>query len=117
MIPVGLIEFFKSPLGLGIAVALAFMIYVQTQRNDAADGAAAECQADFFKQERDKLQTRLDDTVKLADTNKQTADLAEAEQAKMEKERDAAVTDLRTTQNECRRFTDDQRKRVLNLKR
>lgn len=114
---IGLIEFFKSPLGMGVGIALALLVYVQFQRNDAADGAAAECKADFFRQERDALQARLESANKLADENRQTADLAVAENEKMELERDAAVKELRSSANECRRFTPADRKRVLDLKR
>lgn len=113
----GIIMFLKSPLGMGLSLALALLVYVQFQRNDAADGATAECKADVYETQIKQLQQSVRDMSKLAETNKTTADLAESENAAMEKERDQAVADLRTTQNECRRFTDDQRKRVLNLKR
>jgi uncharacterized membrane protein YccC len=113
----GLIQFFKTPLGTGIAVVMALLIYVQLQRNDAADGAAAECKADVYEQQLTQLRQSVKDMTDLANRNKTAADLADSENAAMEKERDQAVADLRTSQNECRRFTDDQRKRVLNLKR
>ena len=38
----GIIMFLKSPLGMGLSLALALLVYVQFQRNDAAGGAAAE---------------------------------------------------------------------------
>lgn len=113
----GLIQFFKSPLGMGIGAVVALLVYVQLQRSDAAEGAAAECKADVYQSQIRQLEQSVKDMAKLANTNRTTADLAEAENEKMEKERDKAVVDLRATQNECRRFDPDQRKRVLDLKK
>lgn len=113
----GLIAFFKTPLGTGLLVALGLLIYVQVQRNDAAEGAASECRADFYRQQVEDLQKRLADAEKLQTTFREAAELAESEQRTMEMQRDKVVADLRATQNECGRFTADERKRVLNLKK
>lgn len=113
----GLIQFFKSPLGMGIGAVAAVLVYVQFQRHDAAEGAAAECKAEVYQTQIRQLQQSVNDMEKLANTNRVTADLATAENEQMEKERDKAVVDLRATQNECRRFDPAQRKRVLNLKK
>lgn len=113
----GLLTFFKSPLGNGILAAIALLVYVQFQRHDAAEGAAAECKAEVYEDQIRQLQQSVRDMTKLADDNRVAADLATAENGRMEKERDSAVVELRKTQNECRRFTDADRQRVRNLKR
>jgi hypothetical protein len=112
----GFLTFLKTPLGTGVALALGLLLYVQLQRKDAAEGAAAECKADVYRSQLEDLQRQLRDANNLAQTNRQTADLAVIEQSEMEKERDKLVAELRTTKNECSKFTPDHRERVRKLK-
>jgi multidrug efflux pump subunit AcrA (membrane-fusion protein) len=89
----GLWTFVKSPLGLGLGAAFAILVFVQVQRNDAADGAAAECKADVYQQQLKDLQTKLDAAQALAKTNQDKADQTEAARAAAQKEAD----DLKAT--------------------
>ena len=112
----GLIAFFRSPLGLGMLAVVAALVYVRFERNDAAEGAAAECRADVYQQQIEQLQKRAQDAENLAAEMRRAADLAEAEQTQMEKERDAAIVDLRATANECRRFDPATLERLRNIR-
>lgn len=86
MIPAGVITFIKSPLGKGVLVALGILLYVQLQRNEAADGAAAECRADVYQAMVADLQQKLKNAQTIATENQLQADRTEAILAVREKE-------------------------------
>jgi hypothetical protein len=73
-------------LGLGCVAALAILLFVQFQRNDAAEGAAAECKADLYEAQVKDLQAKLAVSQKVAAYNKAHADATEAKLRVREKD-------------------------------
>lgn len=117
------VGFFFSPLGRVIAIVAVLAAWTIYQRDQAADRAREECQAEQLQKTLDEVRRQLDAAQRVvADAEKQQA-VTDREMAELEKERDSILEQLNAKPDpekpdakSCRRVPDDLRKRLRNIR-
>lgn len=104
--------FFLGPVGRWVALGLALAAWTIYQRDQAADKARQECQAEQIQKVLDETRRQRDAAQQaLADAEKQQT-VTDNEMAKLESERDAII---KSTGPSCT-LSDDVRKRLRNIR-
>ena len=98
----GLIAFFTSPLGRWVVIGLAFLAWTAYQRDQAADRARQECQAEQLQKTVDELQRQRDAARQALAEAEARQQQTEAEMKELEDARDRIVEELENAGDSCR---------------
>lgn len=112
----GVLGFFLSPLGKTVAVIALLAAWTVYQRDQAADRAREECQAEQLQKTVDELLRQRDAARQaLADAEKQQS-ATDAEMATLEAERDDILKQLAEQKVPSCRIPDATRKRLRDIR-
>lgn len=112
----GILGFFLSPLGKAVAVIALLAAWTIYQRDQAADRAREECQAEQLQKTVDELLRQRDVAQQaLADAEKQQV-VTDREMAVLEAERNDILKQLAEQKIPSCRIPDDIRKRLHDIR-
>lgn len=98
----GLIAFVTSPLGRWVVIGLAFLAWTAYQRDQAADRARQECQAEQLQKTVDELERQRDAAREALEEAEKRQRQTEAEMQELEDARDQIVDQLENAGDSCR---------------
>ena len=97
-----LLGFVTSPLGRWVVIGLAFLAWTAYQRDQAADRARQECQAEQLQKTVDELQRQRDAAKEALEEAEKRAQQTEQEMQQLEAARDQIVDQLENAGDSCR---------------
>ena len=111
----GLLAFITSPLGRWVLIGLAFLAWTAYQRDQAADRARQECQAEQLQKTVDELQRQRDAAKEALEEAEKRAQQTEQEMQQLEAARDQIVDQLENAGDSCR-VPDSAIERLRNIR-
>lgn len=111
----GLLAFITSPLGRWVLIGLAFLAWTAYQRDQAADRARQECQAEQLQKTVDELQRQRDAARQALEEAEKRARETEQEMQQLETARDQIVDQLENAGDSCR-VPDSAIERLRNIR-
>ena len=111
----GLLAFVTSPLGRWVLIGLAFLAWTAYQRDQAADRARQECQAEQLQKTVDELQRQRDAAQQALEEAEKRARETEQEMQQLEAARDQIVDQLENAGDSCR-VPDSAIERLRNIR-
>lgn len=111
-----LLGFIASPLGRWVLIGLAFLAWTAYQRDQAADRARDECQAEQLQKTVDELQRQRDAAEAARKAAEEQAARTAAEMEQLENERDQIVIDLQDAAGDTCRIPDSALERLRNIR-
>lgn len=112
----GLITFSFGPIGRWLVIGLAFLAWTAYQRNQAADRARSECQAEQLQKTIIEI-TRQREAAKAAlKAAESLAEITRVELEALERARDEIVAELDASKDDLCVIGDDLRKRLSDIK-
>lgn len=97
-----LLAFAVGPIGRWIVIGLAFLAWTAYQRDQAADKAREECQAEQLQKTVDELQRQRDAARQALAEAEARQQQTEAEMKELEDARDRIVEELENAGDSCR---------------
>lgn len=110
-----LLGFVTSPLGRWVVIGLAFLAWTAYQRDQAADRARQECQAEQLQKTVDELQRQRDAAKEALEEAEKRAQQTEQEMQQLEAARDQIVDQLENAGDSCR-VPDSAIERLRNIR-
>ena len=110
-----LLGFIASPLGRWVVIGLAFLAWTAYQRDQAADRARQECQAEQLQKTVDELQRQRDAAKEALAEAEKRAQQTEQEMQQLEAARDQIVDQLENAGDSCR-VPDSTIERLRNIR-
>ena len=110
-----LLGFITSPLGRWVVIGLAFLAWTAYQRDQAADRARQECQAEQLQKTVDELQRQRDAAKEALEEAEKRAQQTEQEMQQLETARDQIVDQLENAGDSCR-VPDSAIERLRNIR-
>ena len=110
-----LLGFVTSPLGRWVVIGLAFLAWTAHQRDQAADRARQECQAEQLQKTVDELQRQRDAAKEALEEAEKRAQQTEQEMQQLEAARDQIVDQLENAGDSCR-VPDSAIERLRNIR-
>lgn len=111
-----LLGFIASPIGRWVLIGLAFLAWTAYQRDQAADRARDECQAEQLQKTVDELQRQRDAAEAARKAAEEQAARTAAEMEQLENERDQIVIDLQDAAGDTCRIPDSALERLRNIR-
>ena len=111
----GLFAFITRPLGRWVLIGLAFLAWTAYQRDQAADRARQECQAEQLQKTVDELQRQRDAAQQALEEAEKRARETEQEMQQLETARDQIVDQLENAGDSCR-VPDSAIERLRNIR-
>lgn len=111
-----LLGFIASPIGRWVLIGLAFLAWTAYQRDQAADRARDECQAEQLQKTVDELQRQRDAAEAARKVAEEQAARTAAEMEQLENERDQIVIDLQDAAGDTCRIPDSALERLRNIR-
>lgn len=111
-----LLGFIASPIGRWVLIGLAFLAWTAYQRDQAADRARDECQAEQLQKTVDELQRQRDAAEAARKAAEEQAARTAAEMERLENERDQIVIDLQDAAGDTCRIPDSALERLRNIR-
>lgn len=111
-----LLGFIASPIGRWVLIGLAFLAWTAYQRDQAADRARDECQAEQLQKTVDELQRQRDAAEAARKAAEEQAARTAAEMEQLENERDRIVIDLQDAAGDSCRIPDSALERLRDIR-
>lgn len=111
-----LLAFAVGPIGRWLVIGLAFLAWTAYQRDQAADKARDECQAEQLQKTVDELQRQRDAAEAARKAAEEQAARTAAEMEQLENERDQIVIDLQDAAGDTCRIPDSALERLRNIR-
>lgn len=110
------LAFAVGPVGRWLVIGLAFLAWTAYQRDQAADKARQECQAEQLQKTVDELQRQRDAAEAARKAAEEQAARTAAEMEQLENERDQIVIDLQDAAGESCRIPDSALERLRDIR-
>ena len=110
-----LLAFAVGPVGRWLVIGLAFLAWTAYQRDQAADRARQECQAEQLQKTVDELQRQRDAAKEALEEAEKRAQQTEQEMQQLEAARDQIVDQLENAGDSCR-VPDSAIERLRNIR-